>query len=316
MTWAYWWVSGRAATRMVSGLRTGAAAQTSFTAGSRPIATRCAMASAGSLHLSSAQVLDCDTTVNLGHLSVIELSPNAELLPSISLNFNWYIVRSRHAVFHRLFSSVRSLQIRSLSCSQTHCGHPAEITNMVDCHILISGWLHQYRTAKTYYSKSLHHADISFTSDSPWKYVFTILNIEYLYVQVAPKLTLRSLGSSAHLDEGNMLTPQYRSVKEPIPWLIKGMDGLFHYPGPSNIQGWHLFFSSFFFPQWWGCWGFPPGWWQFLTQPTTLTATRQLKNITRVQERSSTSPRTAFGWCLLHSKTVKPLYLLLNCILQ
>lgn len=248
MTWAYWRVSGRAATRMVSGLRTGAAAQTSFTAGSRPIATRCAMASAGSLHLSSAQVLDCDTTVNLGHLSVIELSPNAELLPSISLNFNWYIVRSRHAVFHRLFSSVRSLQIRSLSCSQTHCGHPAEITNMVDCHILISGWLHQYRTAKTYYSKSLHHADISFTSDSPWKYVFTILNIEYLYVQVAPKLTLRSLGSSAHLDEGNMLTPQYRSVKEPIPWLIKGMDGLFHYPGPSNIQGWHLFFSSFFFP--------------------------------------------------------------------
>lgn len=161
--------------------------------------------------LCTGTLNDCDTKAHLGHFSVIELSPNAELLPSISLNFNWYIVRSRHAAFHGLSSSVR----------------------------------------------------------------------------------------------------------EPIPWLIKGMDGLFHYPGPSNIQGWHVFFSSFFFPQWWGCWGFPPGWWQFLTQPTTLTATRQLKNITRVQERSSTSPRTAFGWCLLHSKTVKPLlYLLLNCILQ
>lgn len=59
MTWVFWRGSGRAAIKVVWNLPSGATAQTSFTAGSRPTSAPCAMGSAGSLHVSSAQVPKC-----------------------------------------------------------------------------------------------------------------------------------------------------------------------------------------------------------------------------------------------------------------
>lgn len=51
--------------------------------------------------------------------------------------------------------------------------------------------------------------------------------------------------------------------------------------------------------QWWESWAFHPGWWRFLTQPMILMLTWQLKNITPLKGKSSTCQWIAFGWCLL-----------------
>lgn len=56
-TWVYWRANGRAATKMVSILLSGAVVRTSLTLGFHPTAGPYATDSVGSLHLYSAQVL-------------------------------------------------------------------------------------------------------------------------------------------------------------------------------------------------------------------------------------------------------------------